>query len=205
VRKDILPALHEMRADYMARTMALRKECIAEKDAVEDSNIASNELQESRQMFESKLRRAEDAYKRERVILDQASEMHAKEMEAMDMRLLSLRDTAMEETRVAAAARRANETRLTRSVRQEDHLRRTKEISSAIMDVVTVCAEHRELVQHRLGDVREMYMQGLERMLTGDAAESVKLFTSMAAEEYSARALIDSEQTVFSYSHITHN
>lgn len=205
VRKDILPALHEMRADYMARTMALRKECIAEKDAVEDSNIASNELQESRQMFESKLRRAEDAYKRERVILDQASEMHAKEMEAMDMRLLSLRDTAMEETRVAAAARRANETRLTRSVRQEDHLRRTKEISSAIMDVVTVCAEHRELVQHRLGDVREMYMQGLERMLTGDAAESVKLFTSMAAEEYSARALIDSEQTVFSYSQITHN
>jgi kinetochore protein NDC80 len=205
VRKDILPALHEMRADYMERTMSLRNECIAEKDAVEDSNIASNELQESRQMFESKLRRAEDAYKRERAVLDQASEMHAREMEAMDMRLLCLRDTAMEESRVAAAARRANEARLTRSVRHEDHLRRTKEITSAIMDVVTVCAEHRELVQQRLGDVREMYVQGLERMLTGDAAESVKLFTSMAAEEYGAKAQVDSEQSGFSYSHVTHS
>jgi kinetochore protein NDC80 len=205
VRKDILPALHEMRADYMERTMSLRNECIAEKDAVEDSNIASNELQESRQMFESKLRRAEDAYKRERAVLDQASEMHAREMEAMDMRLLCLRDTAMEESRVAGAARRANEARLTRSVRHEDHLRRTKEITSAIMDVVTVCAEHRELVQQRLGDVREMYVQGLERMLTGDAAESVKLFTSMAAEEYGAKALVDSEQSGFSYSHVTHS
>lgn len=202
VRKDILPSLNEMRSDYMERTRSLRKDCIAEKDAVEDSNIASNELQESRQMFESKLRRAEDAYKRERAVLDQASEMHAKEMEAMDMRLLSLRDTALEETRVAAAARRANEARLSRSVRNDDHQRRTKEISSAIMDVVTVCAEHRELVQQRLGDVREMYVQGLDRMLTGDAAESVKLFTSMAAEEYSAKALVDSE-TVFGYSHIT--
>jgi kinetochore protein NDC80 len=205
VRKDILPALHEMRADYTVRTMSLRNECIAEKDAVEDANIASNELQESRQMFESKLRRAEDAYKRERAVLDQASEMHAREMEAMDMRLLCLRDTAMEESRVAAAARRANEARLTRSVRHEDHLRRTKEITSAIMDVVTVCAEHRELVQQRLGDVREMYVQGLERMLTGDAAESVKLFTSMAAEEYSAKALVDSEQSGFGYSHVTHS
>jgi kinetochore protein NDC80 len=205
VRKDILPALHEMRADYMERTMSLRNECIAEKDAVEDSNIASNELQESRQMFESKLRRAEDAYKRERAVLDQASEMHAREMEAMDMRLLCLRDTAREESRVAGAARRANEARLTRSVRHEDHLRRTKEITSAIMDVVTVCAEHRELVQQRLGDVREMYVQGLERMLTGDAAESVKLFTSMAAEEYGAKALVDSEQSGFSYSHVTHS
>jgi kinetochore protein NDC80 len=203
VRKDILPALHEMRADYMERTMSLRNECIAEKDAVEDSNIASNELQESRQMFESKLRRAEDAYKRERAVLDQASEMHAKEMEAMDMRLLCLRDTAMEESRVAAAVRRASEARLTRSVRHEDHLRRTKEITSAIMDVVTVCAEHRELVQQRLGDVREMHVQRLERMLTGDAAESVKLFTSMAAEEYSAKALVDSEQLGFGYSHVT--
>lgn len=204
VRKDILPALQELRSEYMERTMSLRKDCITEKDAVEDSNIASNELQESRQMFESKLRRAEDAYKRERVVLDQASEMHSKEMEAMDMRLLCLRDTAMEEGRVAAAARRANEARLTRSVRFEDHQRRTKEISSAIMDVVTVCAEHRELVQQRLGDVREMYVQGLERMLTGDAAESVKLFTSMAAEEYGAKALVDSEAAGFGYSHITH-
>ena len=52
------------------------------------------------------------------------------------------------------------------------------------MDVVTVCAEHRELVQQRLGDVREMYVQRLESMLTGVAAESVSSFAAMASEEY---------------------
>ena len=184
VRGDILPVLQELRTEFLERTITLRNECMVEKDAAEDFTVTANELQEQCQAGETKLRRAEDAYKRERGILDQASESHAKEIEAMDMRLLGLRDTAMEETRVAAAARKANEARVTRCARNEEHQRKTKEISAAIMDVVTVCAEHRELVQQRLGDVREMYVQRLESMLTGVAAESVSSFAAMAAEEY---------------------
>jgi len=157
---------------------------MVEKDAAEDSNLNANELQQQCQVCETKLRRAEEAYKRERIILDQASEMHSKEMEAMDTRLLCLRDTAMEETRVSTAVRKANEARLTRGVRYEEHQRRSKEIAAAIMDVVAVCAEHRELVQQRLGDVRELYVQRLESMLTGSAAESVASFAAMASEEY---------------------
>ena len=203
IRGDILPALQELRTEYMGRTIALRNECLAGKDAAEDSSSTSKELQERRTICEAKLKRAEDAYKRERGILDQASEVHAKEMEGMDSRLLSLRDTATEECRVAAAVRRANETRLSRASRCDDHLRRTKEISSAIMDVVTVCAEHRELVQQRLGDVREMYVHRLESLLTGDAAESVKIFAELAAEEYTSRPSeeLESEHAVFASSH----
>lgn len=184
VRRDILPALQELRAQFLAHTISLRNECMVEKDAAEDSNLNANELQQQCQVCETKLRRAEEAYKRERIILDQASEMHSKEMEAMDTRLLCLRDTAMEETRVSAAVRKANEARLTRGVRYEEHQRRSKEIAAAIMDVVAVCAEHRELVQQRLGDVRELYVQRLESMLTGSAAESVASFAAMALEEY---------------------
>ena len=184
VRGDILPALQELRSELVERTIALRNDCIIEKDAAEDSNISANELHEQRQLSEAKLRRAEDAYKRERGILDQASQTHESEMDAMDIRLLRLRDTAMEEARVAAATRRANEARLFRAARYEEHQRKTKEISAAIMDVVTICAEHRELVQQRLGDVREMYIQRLESMLTGVAAESVASFAAMAEEEY---------------------
>lgn len=196
VRGDILPALQELRADFVEKTITLRNECMMEKDTTEDSNLSANELQEQRQVCETKLRRAEDAYKRERGNLDQASEMHAKEMEAMDIRLLRLRDTAMEETRVAAATRRANEARLSRGIRYEDHQRRSKEIAEAIMDVVSVCAEHRELVQQRLGDVRELYVNRLESMLTGSAAESVASFAAMAQEEYTNEDIeADSEST----------
>lgn len=184
VRTDILPALLELRAEFVEKTITLRNECMVEKDAAEDFYVAGNELKEQKLSCEAKVKRAEDAYKRERLILDQASEMHAKEMETMDTRLLSLRDTAMEESRIAAAARKANETRVSRGTRYEEHQRKSKEMSAAIMDVVAVCAEHRELVQQRLGDVREMYVQRLESMLTGSAAESVASFAAMAAEEY---------------------
>ena len=176
---------------------------MSEKDAAEDSNITSNELQEKRQTYETKLRRAEEAYKRDRSTLDQASEVYAQEVEAMDNRLLRLRDVTNEECRLSAAVRRAHEARLCRTARHDEHQRRTKEISSAIMDVVAVCAEHRELVQQRLGDVREMYVQRLERMLTGDAAEAVQTFAAMAIEEYRAKMLDESlsEQAVFASSH----
>ena len=189
VRGDILPTLQQLRAEYVERTIALRNECMSEKDAAEDSHISTNELQEKRQTYETKLRRAEEAYKRDRNTLDQASEVYSQEVEAMDNRLVRLRDVTNEESRLSAAVRRANEARLSRTARFDEHQRRTKEISSAIMDVVAVCAEHRELVQQRLGNVREMYVQRLERMLTGDAAEAVQTFAAMAVEEYSAKTL----------------
>ena len=189
VRGDILPTLQQLRAEYVERTIALRNECMSEKDAAEDSHISTNELQEKRQTYETKLRRAEEAYKRDRNTLDQASEVYSQEVEAMDNRLVRLRDVTNEESRLSAAVRRANEARLGRTARFDEHQRRTKEISSAIMDVVAVCAEHRELVQQRLGNVREMYVQRLERMLTGDAAEAVQTFAAMAVEEYSAKTL----------------
>jgi kinetochore protein NDC80 len=202
VRADILPALQELRAELMERTITLKNESLAEKDAAEDYNLTANELQEQRNMCEAKLRRAEETYQRERAILDRASEMHGKEMEAMDTRLLRLRDTATDETRVAAAARRANEARLSRGIRYEDHQRRSKEIAASIMDVVAICAEHRELVQLRLGAVREMYVQRLDSMLTGSAAASVSSFAALAAEEYTASDYRDTSHIDYGASNV---
>lgn len=186
VRRDILPALQELRTEFVAASASLRNQCLLEKDALEDLGASASELDERRQLNEGKLRRAEETYKREREQLDQAAEMHAKEMEAMDARLLRLRDTAAQETRAAAAARRVQEARVAREVRIEEHQRKVKEITAAIMDVVAVCAEHREMVQQRLGEVRELYVERLESLLTGAAAEAVANFASMAEEAYSA-------------------
>ena len=78
VRKDILPALQELRTEFVAHSASLRNHCLLEKDALEDLAAAMGELEERRQLCEGKLRRAEESYKREREVLDQAAEVHAK-------------------------------------------------------------------------------------------------------------------------------
>jgi len=186
IRKDILPAMQELRTEFVAQSSSLRNQCLVEQDALEDAAASASDLEERRQLAEGKVRRAEEAYRRERELLDQAVELHAKEMEAMDARLLRLRDTATEETRAAAAARRAQEARATREARAEEHQRKVKDMAAAVMDAVALCAEHREMVQQRLGDVREMYVERLESLLTGSAAEMVANFAALAEETYSA-------------------
>ena len=78
VRRDILPALQELRTEFVAHSASLRNHCLLEKDTLEDLAAAMGELEERHQLSESKLRRAEESYKREREVLDQAAEVHAK-------------------------------------------------------------------------------------------------------------------------------
>ena len=47
----------------------------------------------------------------------------------------------------------AQEAKIAREMRVEEHQRRVKEITTAVMEVVGLCAEHREMVQLRLGEV----------------------------------------------------
>ena len=78
VRRDILPALQELRMEFVAHSASLRNHCLLEKDALEDLAAAIGELEERHQLSEGKLRRAEESYKREREVMDQAAEVHAK-------------------------------------------------------------------------------------------------------------------------------
>ena len=45
------------------------------------------------------------------------------------------------------------EAKSAREMRVEEHQRKVKEITTAVMEVVGLCAEHREMVQLRLGEV----------------------------------------------------
>ena len=45
------------------------------------------------------------------------------------------------------------EAKIAREMRVEEHQRKVKEITTAVMEVVGLCAEHREMVQLRLGEV----------------------------------------------------
>jgi len=93
-------------------------------------------------------------------------------MEAMESRLLRLRDTATEEARCTAAARRAAEIRAARDARRADHARSKRELIDAVMEAVSQCASHRELVQTKLAELKHAFGSRLHQLLVGDHQEA---------------------------------
>jgi hypothetical protein len=172
VKKDIVPALQEFRTELNALSSRMRGDIMKDQDVVEELDIKITEMQDDLNVAEAKLRRFEEAYKREKETNDQAAELHAKEMDAMETRLNRLRDTATEEARTTAAQRQATETRAARDMRRNEHARKKREIMESIMDVVGQCANHRELVQHKLMNLKEKYSEKLETVIVSNPNRS---------------------------------
>lgn len=87
----------------------------------------------------------------------------------MEARLLRLRDTAAEEARTMVATRRTAELRAAREARRSEHARVKRDTIDAVMEAVSQCASHRELVQSRLGELKGTFGLRLQQLLTGDA------------------------------------
>lgn len=117
----------------------------------------------------------------------------------METRLLRLRDTATEEARSTAASRRAAEIRAAREAHRAEHARKKRELIDAVMDAVSMCASHRELVQTRLADLKQSFGTRLHQLLVGDAAASAELVESIAA----VSALAPGTGVKNGHSHIT--
>ena len=76
-----------------------------------------------------------------------------------------LRESASEEARIAAASRRVTELQAAKDARNTAHRRMKRELMEAIMEAVTQCASHRELVQQKLGETRSLFQSRLESLL----------------------------------------
>jgi kinetochore protein NDC80 len=202
-RNALIPALQTTRVEFSERNAALRNELLSEQDTSEDLHTKASELQEQQAIFEGKLKRAEEAYRREKEGLDQSVSLHTKEMEAMETRLVRLRDTAAEEVRAAAAGRRAAEARAAREVRRSEHHRKKQEMLCAIMEVVSSCASHRELVSKELGEVKDMYAARLESVIAGSAADTVASLAAIAMADPAAFIAAQREEGKFSPQAVT--
>lgn len=169
VKRDIIPALQSLKQELSETTGRIKSETIVQQDQTEELDLKIAEQQDDVSVLEGKMKRFEEAYKRERESFDQAAEMHSREMDAMEARLVRLLDTAVEEARTTAAIRRATEARAARDLARMEHQRKKREMVKAIMDVVSQCASHRENVQDKLSDLKRAYTHRLEHILAGDA------------------------------------
>ena len=171
VRNHVLPILQQMRAELTQTTLELRSEKMRESELFEEMAHQRTELLESQAALEAKQRRAEASYKREKELLDQSSAMQGSEVDGMESRLMQLRDTAAEEARLTAAKRRLAEINAVRGARKAEHDRKMGEMRHSIMEVVSYCADHREMVQSQLEELKAHYAHSLQNLLVGAPQE----------------------------------
>lgn len=180
ITADVVPVLRSTRAEF-ARAVTQHKLDESElQDRCDELESKLGESEEAKAVLDSKVRRAEDSYSRERETLEAAMAGCEKEMDDMERRLAALRDCTAEEARSSAASRRAAEARAARDARRTQHKRMKREIQEAVMEIVTQCANHREIVQTKLEDMRGAYGSLLEELLDG-ASQGLGELAELAA------------------------
>lgn len=172
IREDVFPVLQSIKAELAETTSSLREQILAEEDASEEIDLKSSELESEKEIFSTKLKRAEDTYQREKDTLSLSMEQQRAEMAAVEERLIRTRDTAIDEARIAAAHRRLTDAKASKEMRCAEHVRKKREMVEAIMEAISQCASHRENVQEKLRMIRDLYSERLQGHLASKAATS---------------------------------
>jgi hypothetical protein len=154
-----------MKVSLSDATVKLKGELISAQDALEEQELEGVKVQESKSLIEGKLRRAEEAYRKERNALEAQGILYDKETDQLESRLIELRDMTAEESRAAQAARLITDLKAQMLTKRETHNKKKKEINKAIIEAVTTLADYKESIQERLGQVKEMATQRLRAML----------------------------------------
>lgn len=76
IRGGVLPVLHELKKELAETTLSFRAELLSEQDIADEIDCKRSELLGGKEVIEAKLKRAEIAYKREKDLLDQGTELH---------------------------------------------------------------------------------------------------------------------------------
>lgn len=171
VRNQIIPALQQMKAELMETTFDLRAERMKEDENMAELEAQRAEYLEVISTSETKQRRAEVNYQREKELNDQALAVREGEVDTLEARLIKLRDTATAEATLTATQRRIAELNAIRAARKAEHERKVAAMKKSILEVVNMCADHREMVQHQLDDLKGMYADKLQSMLQGPALD----------------------------------
>jgi kinetochore protein NDC80 len=162
VRNEILPVFKEFTLGLQEETNSYRQMLVQQQDVYEDLEMKYQDHESNKQQLESKLRRVEESYRREKESFDHSTEMHLKEMDAIEAKLNKIRDTSADDARYAIAMHKAAEMKVMLENQRKEYEQMKREMIQAIIDVVTMAANHRELAQTSIQDVKDAYSKQLE-------------------------------------------
>jgi len=165
VAHDVVPHLSALRMELETTTQGYRGALHSEQEEQDEIEQKCVELDGMKVDAETKIRKIEETYRREKTALEEVISLSAKEVEELEQRLLHLCDTAQEEARSTSAARKIAELKVTADVLRVEHEKEKSEIIATVMDVVNGCAAHRELVRSRLDVIKDQYVERLQEQL----------------------------------------
>ena len=165
IRRDVIPRLQKLKGIVIDATMALKGELIVAQDAEEECELQSVQVNESKLLLESKLRRSEESYKKERGALEQHASAHDREVDSLESRLIQLRDISAEESRAVNAKRQCGELKASILGNRDKHDQKKAEINQAVMTAAVALADYKEQMQQRLAEVKAMTEERLESVL----------------------------------------
>lgn len=183
IRGGILPVLLQIRTELTQATFEVRSQLMTEQETVEEIVAEQLQLREQCDELEAKIKRAEATYKREKESYDAAMELHVQERDAMEARLIQLQDTKADEARITTIKRRIAEAQALKTARRNEHERRRAEMIQAVMDVVAMCANHREEVQQQLLELKDSYAHVLEQHVQADDFNGDSMFGGEMQEQ----------------------
>lgn len=165
IRRDIVPRLQKLKGIITDSSMKLKGDLIIAQDALEECELQSVQLNETKLLLDSKLRRVEESYKKERTALEQHASSHDRDMDTLESKLIGIRDISAEETRALNAKRECGELKTTILADRERHEKNKAEVNQAVMSAAMALADYKEHIQARLGEVKRATEQRLEAVL----------------------------------------
>lgn len=166
IRGNVVPVLKSLRLDLADVTASIRDQSDALAEEVEETDTKYSEQADRAANLDNRIQRADELYRREKELYDAAMSSHAAQVAELEERLLQCRDAGADESRISLASRRTVEARAHKTFRRDEHQRTRKELMDSIMDVITKCADHRELVERKQEEIRGQYSGKLEMLLS---------------------------------------
>ena len=164
--------------------MKLKGDLIVTQDSLEECDLQAVQVNETKLLLESKLRRIEESYKKERGALEQHATAHDREMDSLESRLIELRDISSEESRAVNAKRQCGELKSNIMGNREKHERKKSDMNQAVMTAASALADYKEQLQQRLAEVKSMTERRLESVLQMGSDDSLP---SLPPSAYSVR------------------
>lgn len=195
ISTDVLPFLLQLKDQLLSASVSMREDMVTIQDELDDLEMKNGQLEEEKNLLETKIKRTDEVYRREKESLETAVVAHDKEMTDMESRLIAMKDTAGEEARIAAAMRRIAELQAARDARNSAHRRMKRELCEAITEAASHCAAHRDLVTQKLGEVKDLAKSRLEALQLRKGIGSTSAMKVKASLLTSAKRIPHTQQS----------
>lgn len=167
VRATLLPPLQAIRREIADMVQSYKADLLRERETLDEVSAKVSEMHEQKASIEGRLRRAEEAYRQEREALDRAEQAMQDEIDRLQAQVARMQDAGGEDSRLARAVRRVEQLKEARKAQQLAHEKKRGDLMAAIVEVVALCADHRETTKQKLDMLKNRCNEQLEDCVFG--------------------------------------